>query len=307
MDLKGLGMNTRNWVDLAQDRDLLESPCECSNEPLGSISHGVSWFEIFCWFFSLRSFGFLLSFLFVFYLYFFSVSLFFSWSPLFHCYYLCPLVGRILCTPVYYMTQRGNLALLLKQTGRHQEWPVTTVRVFNLCSTVCVVPKGSLNCREIVKAIKKMSAVCVRFWRRNITGFGGLGVRCSPRDPRFAGSNPAEVDRFFRTKKKSWAQVLRERLQALSPESEISGLLKNLKPEKIDFWAKFNRYTHVLIPKFGEAQSIWKGRSVLGSNEHPIKTNISRKDIYYTCSGKQMAGSNETFFLFKICLDNFIR
>ena len=26
---------------------------------------------------------------------------------------------------------------------------------------------------------------------------GGLGVTCSPRDPRFAGSNPAEVDGFF--------------------------------------------------------------------------------------------------------------
>ena len=25
----------------------------------------------------------------------------------------------------------------------------------------------------------------------------GLGVPCSPRDPRFAGSNPAEVDGFF--------------------------------------------------------------------------------------------------------------
>ena len=30
-------------------------------------------------------------------------------------------------------------------------------------------------------------------------GLGGLGVTCSPRDPRFAGSNPAEVDAFFRT------------------------------------------------------------------------------------------------------------
>ena len=28
-------------------------------------------------------------------------------------------------------------------------------------------------------------------------GLGGLGVTCSPRDPRFAGSNPAEVDGFF--------------------------------------------------------------------------------------------------------------
>ena len=28
-------------------------------------------------------------------------------------------------------------------------------------------------------------------------GLGGLGVPCSPRDPRIAGSNPAEVDGFF--------------------------------------------------------------------------------------------------------------
>jgi hypothetical protein len=26
---------------------------------------------------------------------------------------------------------------------------------------------------------------------------GGLGVTCSPRDPKFAGSNPAEVNEFF--------------------------------------------------------------------------------------------------------------
>ena len=28
-------------------------------------------------------------------------------------------------------------------------------------------------------------------------GLGGLRATCSPRDPRFAGSNPAEVDGFF--------------------------------------------------------------------------------------------------------------
>ena len=28
-------------------------------------------------------------------------------------------------------------------------------------------------------------------------GLGGLGVTCSPRDPRFAGSNPTEVDGYF--------------------------------------------------------------------------------------------------------------
>ena len=28
-------------------------------------------------------------------------------------------------------------------------------------------------------------------------GLGGLGVTCSPRDPRLAGSNPTEVNGFF--------------------------------------------------------------------------------------------------------------
>ena len=32
-------------------------------------------------------------------------------------------------------------------------------------------------------------------------GLGGLGVTCSPRDPRFACSNPAEVDGFFSGRK----------------------------------------------------------------------------------------------------------
>ena len=32
-------------------------------------------------------------------------------------------------------------------------------------------------------------------------GLGGLGVTCSPRDPRFPGSNPAEVDGFFQNVK----------------------------------------------------------------------------------------------------------
>ena len=30
-----------------------------------------------------------------------------------------------------------------------------------------------------------------------IVGLCGLGVTCSPRDPGFADSNPAEVDGFF--------------------------------------------------------------------------------------------------------------
>ena len=42
MDLKEIDVNTRNWVDLAQNRDY-ESACECSIEPPGPISHGVSY------------------------------------------------------------------------------------------------------------------------------------------------------------------------------------------------------------------------------------------------------------------------
>ena len=68
------------------------------------------------------------------------------------------------------------------------------------------------------------------------------------------GLNPAEVDGFFQDIK-SLSKVLQEGLQAGSPESEISGLLKKLKPEKISLLAKFNRHIHVLvIPKFGRAQ-----------------------------------------------------
>ena len=38
MNLKEIGINTRNWVDLAQGR---ESPCECGIEPPRSLSHEV--------------------------------------------------------------------------------------------------------------------------------------------------------------------------------------------------------------------------------------------------------------------------
>ena len=44
MDLEEIGINAGNWVDSAQERDLLESPCECGIEPPGSISHGVNYY-----------------------------------------------------------------------------------------------------------------------------------------------------------------------------------------------------------------------------------------------------------------------
>ena len=40
-ELKEIGINTRSWVDSAQDRDC-KRPCECSIEPPCSIIHGMS-------------------------------------------------------------------------------------------------------------------------------------------------------------------------------------------------------------------------------------------------------------------------
>ena len=63
-------------------------------------------------------------------------------------------------------------------------------------------------------------------------GVVGLGVTCSPRDPRFAISNPAEVDEFFQDVKILSTSPPGETLKLGGPESENSGSLKNLKPEK---------------------------------------------------------------------------
>ena len=52
-----------------------------------------------------------------------------------------------------------------------------------------------------------------------------------------------------------------------SPESEISGSLKKLKPEKIGPWENFIRHIHVLV-----ILQIGKGRSALGSNDYPFNT-----------------------------------
>ena len=41
MDHKEIDINTRNWVNLAQDRDYW-SFCECGIEPPGSINFGIS-------------------------------------------------------------------------------------------------------------------------------------------------------------------------------------------------------------------------------------------------------------------------
>ena len=104
-------------------------------------------------------------------------------------------------------------------------------------------------------------------------GLGGLGVPYSPPDSRFSGSNPAQVDGFVQDLKILSTSPPGGTLGAGGPESEISCSLKNLKPEKIGLCAKFNRHIHVLvIPKLGEHNRFEKGRSILGSNDHPIKT-----------------------------------
>ena len=41
MDFKEISTNTKNWVDSAQDKDYLESSCECGNELQCSISKGI--------------------------------------------------------------------------------------------------------------------------------------------------------------------------------------------------------------------------------------------------------------------------
>ena len=50
--------------------------------------------------------------------------------------------------------------------------------------------KKKLYTSEVVFGIKNL-------YLDNLLGLGGLKVTCSPRDVRFAGSNPAEVDGFF--------------------------------------------------------------------------------------------------------------
>ena len=57
-------------------------------------------------------------------------------------------------------------------------------------------------------------------------------------------------------------------------KSEISDLLKNLKPEKIGFWGKFNRHIHALIIlKFGVAQQILKRSQCIRQQWPPHQYN----------------------------------
>ena len=67
----------------------------------------------------------------------------------------------------------------------------------------------------------------------HLVGLYGLGVTCSPRGPRFVGSNQTEVDGYFQNVKNPEHKTSRRDFKLGGPESEISGSLKNLKPKKI--------------------------------------------------------------------------
>ena len=73
---------------------------------------------------------------------------------------------------------------------------------------------------------------CFKQYYPELVGLGGLWATCSPQDPRFAGSNPTEVDGFFQDVKILSTSSPGETL-SWGSEIEISDSLKNLKPEKI--------------------------------------------------------------------------
>ena len=54
---------------------------------------------------------------------------------------------------------------------------------------------GSVRC--VLYSFYIFSLALAQFYSYQLVGLGGLGVTCSPRDPRFAGSHPAEVDGVF--------------------------------------------------------------------------------------------------------------
>ena len=74
------------------------------------------------------------------------------------------------------------------------------------------------------------SEVYISYYAHLLVVLGSLGVSCSPRDPRFADSNPAEIDEIFQD-----VNIVSSspRGGTLSWGSEISGSLKKLMPEKI--------------------------------------------------------------------------
>ena len=128
--------------------------------------------------------------------------------------------------------------------------PTTIIWLLHLrhLKSYCSTPSPwSLLCRRLIYVSVLIQnsdlildiSVCTRYLGLQSTwivmvssvGLGGLGVRCSPRDPRFAGSNPTEVDWFFQSVKIQSTCPPGETL-SWGPESEISGSLKTSSTKK---------------------------------------------------------------------------
>ena len=86
-------------------------------------------------------------------------------------------------------------------------------------------------------------------------GLGDVGVTCSPPDPRFAGSNPAEVDEFFQDLKIPSTSPPGRTLSWGSRVWDVRHVKEPQVWKKIGLWAKFNQHIPVLVivSKFGGA------------------------------------------------------
>ena len=88
------------------------------------------------------------------------------------------------------------------------------------------------NYIDFMVAVANFGLNISSFVYTRLVSFGGLGVTCSPRDPRFAGSNPTEVDGFFQGVK-ILSTCPPGGTLTWGPEPKISSSLKNFNPEKI--------------------------------------------------------------------------
>ena len=68
------------------------------------------------------------------------------------------------------------------------------VKLLGIVSLVFL--RNSCVCKQIFWIFEIFLITC-----DNNVGLGDLGVTCSPQNPMFAGSNPAEVDGFFQNVK----------------------------------------------------------------------------------------------------------
>ena len=52
-----------------------------------------------------------------------------------------------------------------------------------------------------LNGVNEERQIYIHHFLQKLVGLGGIGVTCSLQGPRFAGSNPAEIDGFFQNVK----------------------------------------------------------------------------------------------------------